>query len=63
MFPIAVHLARGNPIALAPIVLASIYRDLTLFKKTIVDLSKFSVGSDRYPLEITLPSPFYLVQI
>ncbi|KAK2441320.1 serine/threonine-protein phosphatase 7 long form protein [Trifolium repens] len=63
MFPIAVHLARGNPIALAPAVLASIYSDLTLFKKTIVDLSKFSVGSDRYPLEITLPSPFYLVQI
>jgi hypothetical protein len=44
MFPIAVHLARGNPIDLAPIVLASIYRDLTLFKKTIVDLSKFGCG-------------------
>jgi hypothetical protein len=44
MFPIAIHLARGNPIALAPIVLASIYRDLTLFKKTIVDLSKFGCG-------------------
>jgi hypothetical protein len=48
---------------LAPAVLASIYKDLTLFKKTIVDLSKFSVGSDRYPLQVTLPSPFYLVQI
>ncbi|KAK2383761.1 Aminotransferase, plant mobile domain family protein [Trifolium repens] len=43
LFPIAVHLARGNPIALAPAVLASIYKDLTLFKKTIVDLSKFPV--------------------
>jgi len=62
-FPIAVHLARGNPIALGPAVLASIYKDLTLFKKTIVDLSKLSVGSDRYPLEVTLESPFYLVQI
>ncbi|XP_045822344.1 uncharacterized protein LOC123915247 [Trifolium pratense] len=63
LFPIAVHLARGNPIALAPAVLASIYKDLTLFKKTIVDLSKYHVSSDRYPLEVTLPSPFYLVQI
>ncbi|XP_045822339.1 uncharacterized protein LOC123915241 [Trifolium pratense] len=63
LFPIAIHLARGNPIALAPAVLASIYRDLTLFKKTIVDLSKFPVSGDRFPLEITLPSPFYLVQI
>ncbi|KAK2387266.1 serine/threonine-protein phosphatase 7 long form protein [Trifolium repens] len=63
LFPIAIHLARGNNIALAPAVLASIYRDLTLFKKTIVDLSKFPVGSDRYPVEVTLPSPFYLVQI
>ncbi|XP_045822341.1 protein MAIN-LIKE 2-like [Trifolium pratense] len=63
LFPIDVHLGRGNPIALAPAVLASIYRDLTLFKKTIVDLSKFPAGSYRYPLEITLPSPFYLVQI
>jgi len=63
LFPIAVHLARGNPIAFAPAVLASIYKDLRLFKKTIVDLSKYHVGSDRYPLEVTLQSPFYLVQI
>jgi len=62
-FPIAVHLARGNSIALAPAVLASIYKDLSLFKKTIVDLSKCHVGGDRYPLEVTLQSPFYLVQI
>ena len=63
LFPIAIHLARGNSIALGPAVLASIYKDLTLFKKTIIDLSKLSVGSYRYPLEITLESPFYLVQI
>jgi len=63
LFPIAVLLARGNPIALAPAVLASIYNDLTLFKKTIVNLSKYHVGSDRYPLQVTLQSPFYLVQI
>jgi len=63
LFPIAILLARGYPIALAPAVLASIYKDLSLFKKTIVDLSKYPVGGDRFPLEITLQSPFYLVQI
>ena len=63
LFPIAIHLARGNPIALAPAVLASIYKDLTLFKKTIVDLSKYPVCGHRYPLTITLQSHFYLVQI
>jgi len=63
LFPIAILLARGNIIALAPAVLASIYKDLSLFKKTIVDLSKYPVGGDRYPLEVTLQSPFYLVQI
>ena len=62
-FPIAVHLSRGNSIALAPAVLATIYKDLTLFNKTIVDLSKHLVGGDTYPLEVTLKSPFYLVQI
>ncbi|CAL5202156.1 unnamed protein product [Lathyrus oleraceus] len=63
MFPLAIHLARGNPVALAPAVLASIYKDLSLFKKTIAGLSKYSVGGYICPLEVTLVSPFYLVQI
>ncbi|XP_058782356.1 uncharacterized protein LOC131656750 [Vicia villosa] len=64
LFPIAIHIARGNSIALAPAVLAGIYKDLTLFKKTIVDLWKHDVaGGDRFPLEVTFQSPFYLVQI
>jgi len=42
LFPIAIHLARGNPISLAPAVLASLYKDLRLFKNTIVDLKKMS---------------------
>ncbi|KAK2387268.1 serine/threonine-protein phosphatase 7 long form protein [Trifolium repens] len=63
LFPIAVHLAKGNPIALGPAVLASLYKDLSLFKKTIVDLSKYPVGADSLPLELTIQSPFYLVQI
>jgi len=33
LFPIAILLARGNPFALALAVLASIYKDLSLFKK------------------------------
>ncbi|XP_024634575.2 uncharacterized protein [Medicago truncatula] len=55
LFPIAIRLARGNTIALAPAVLASLYNDLSLFKKKIVDFKKF-------PLDVNLQSPFYLVQ-
>ncbi|KAK2387308.1 serine/threonine-protein phosphatase 7 long form protein [Trifolium repens] len=63
LFPVAIHLASGNPIALAPAVLASLYRDLTSFKKTLVGLSKYHVGDDRFSMEVTLNAPFYLVQI
>jgi hypothetical protein len=63
LFSIAVNLARGNPIALAPAVLARIYKDLTLFKKTIIDLSKYHVSDDRFPVEFSPLSPFYLVQV
>ncbi|XP_020222211.1 uncharacterized protein LOC109804776 [Cajanus cajan] len=63
VFPIAVHLARGNTIALGPAVLASIYKDLTLLKKTIVGLTEKLVLGDDLQLEVTLQSPFYLVQI
>ena len=62
-FPIAIHLARGNPIALGPPVLASIYQDLSLLKKTIVGLAKKLSLGDNLELEVTLQSPFYLVQI
>ncbi|XP_027931275.1 uncharacterized protein LOC114187273 [Vigna unguiculata] len=62
-FPIATHLARGNPIALGPTVLASIYQDLSLLKKTVVGLTKNLLRGDNLELEVTLRSPFYLVQI
>ncbi|MCI04477.1 serine/threonine-protein phosphatase 7 long form-like protein, partial [Trifolium medium] len=55
--------ARGNPIALAPAILASIYKDLCLFKKTLVGLSKYPAGGEGFPMDVTLQSPFYLVQI
>jgi len=62
LFPIAVHLARGIPISLAPAIFASLYKDLRLFKNTIVDLKKCP---DKFPLvlDVNLQSPFYLVQV
>lgn len=54
VFPIAVHLARGNPIALGPAVLASIYKDLTLLKNSIVGMTKQLVLGDKLELEVTL---------
>ncbi|KAG5151026.1 hypothetical protein JHK84_027498 [Glycine max] len=63
VFPIAILLARGYPIALGPAVLASIYHDLTLLKKTIVRLAEKSVLDDKLELMTTLQSPFYLIQI
>ncbi|KAK7267775.1 hypothetical protein RIF29_20454 [Crotalaria pallida] len=62
VFPIAIHLARGNTIALAPAVLACIYEDLSCLKQTLVHLTKGPVVSE-VDLELTLQSPFYLVQI
>ncbi|XP_057433141.1 uncharacterized protein LOC130725961 [Lotus japonicus] len=61
VFPIAILLARGNPIALAPAVLASIYKDLNLLKKKMVDLTKFQ--NLHLKSDLNLESPFYLVQI
>ncbi|KAJ7960735.1 putative Serine/threonine protein phosphatase 7 long form [Quillaja saponaria] len=65
VFPFAIQLARGNPIALAPAVLATIYRDLDLLKEAIVaSTKKFQTGGDENDsLELVLWSPFYLVQI
>jgi hypothetical protein len=59
LFPIAVLLARGKPIALAPTVLANLYNDLSLFKKQIVDLKKCPSSE----LDVIVQSPFYLVQV
>ena len=55
VFPIAIRLARGIPIALAPAVLASIYRDLSQLKRAIV------AGNIESRLELS--SPFQLVQL
>ncbi|CAK8565546.1 unnamed protein product [Lathyrus sativus] len=65
LFPIAIHLARGNRIALAPAVLASLYNDLNLFKETIVGFKKCLLRGVELPLvlEVDVQSPFYLVQV
>ncbi|CAL9017577.1 unnamed protein product [Prunus brigantina] len=56
VFSVAIHLARGTRIALAPAVLASIYKDLSLLKKAIV-------GSRELDFTLKLKSPFHLVQV
>ncbi|TXG67704.1 hypothetical protein EZV62_008979 [Acer yangbiense] len=64
IFPIATHLARGTRIALAPAVLAHIYRDFSLLKEKIVSLTQldhFENEEDSSALAITLHSPLQLL--
>nr|POE68139.1 serine/threonine-protein phosphatase 7 long form like [Quercus suber] len=65
LFPIAIQLARGTRIALAPAVLASIYRDLSLFKEKMIASAKLVPCKDDEDgvLQLTIFSPFHLVQI
>ncbi|GKV42611.1 hypothetical protein SLEP1_g49994 [Rubroshorea leprosula] len=57
VLPIAVHLARGMCMALAPAVLASIYNDLSLLKETIVSTKLEACEA------FILSSPLVLVQL
>ncbi|KAI9094776.1 hypothetical protein K1719_026582 [Acacia pycnantha] len=64
IFRIAIHLAKGSRIALAPAVLASIYRDLTLLKRN--HDKAVTKSDDKCGLSgkaIILRAPFQLVQI
>ncbi|KAM0997540.1 hypothetical protein ACFX2I_007397 [Malus domestica] len=61
VFSIAIHLARGIKIALAPAVLASIYKDLGLLKRKIVASNQLEIGGAD--LQVTLKSPFHLLQV
>ncbi|KAL5802530.1 hypothetical protein ACOSQ4_030835 [Xanthoceras sorbifolium] len=67
IFPIAIHLARGTRIALAPAVLASIYRDLSLLKEKIVALAKLDNScedeEEDSALAFIIRSPLQLVKI
>ncbi|XP_007214250.2 protein MAINTENANCE OF MERISTEMS [Prunus persica] len=61
VFSIAIHLAMGTRIALAPAVLASVYRDLGLLKGKIVASNQLKI--DDAFIELVLKSPLQLVQV
>ncbi|PRQ31734.1 putative protein-serine/threonine phosphatase [Rosa chinensis] len=61
VFSIAIRLARGIPIALAPAVLAHIYRDLSMLKMTIVASNGLNARNEI--VDATIMSPFHLVQV
>ncbi|KAL4324154.1 hypothetical protein GQ457_11G012830 [Hibiscus cannabinus] len=64
LFPMACLLARGKVVALGPAVLASIYKDLTLLKETIVGSTRFDGDEfDDCVPRIRLCSPMKLVQL
>ncbi|XP_047340077.1 protein MAIN-LIKE 2-like [Impatiens glandulifera] len=64
VFPVAIHLARGARIALAPAVLASLYRDLGLLKRREqISVRKPSRSRLTLPDKITMWAPFQLVQV
>ncbi|CAI9088442.1 OLC1v1022769C1 [Oldenlandia corymbosa var. corymbosa] len=66
---IAIHLARGTKIALAPAVLASLYANLSEMKRALVisgskRLQKNGKGTKKDEiLEVSISAPFQLVQI
>lgn len=64
VIPIAVHLARGTRIALAPAILASIYANLSELKKVLVDSRRMQKGNEQdKTLELSISAPFQLVQL
>ncbi|XP_050369007.1 serine/threonine-protein phosphatase 7 long form homolog [Argentina anserina] len=58
---IAIRLARGIRVALAPAVLAHIYKDLSVLKMTIAALSGLKDRNEV--VKFTVMSPFHLVQV
>ncbi|GMH25512.1 hypothetical protein Nepgr_027355 [Nepenthes gracilis] len=64
-FMLAIYLSRGNKIALAPVVLASIYRDLTRLKSTMITAAKLGKSDDsgNFILATILWAPFQIVQV
>ncbi|KAM2718342.1 hypothetical protein EV1_030264 [Malus domestica] len=62
VFSIAIHLARGTRIALAPAVLSSVYNDLGVLKKATVDSNQLE-SSCVAVSNLAIRSPFQLVQV
>ncbi|KAM3396243.1 hypothetical protein P3S68_005249 [Capsicum galapagoense] len=68
LFPVAICLSQGIPIALSPAALASIYRDLSLLKQLIVSSSKNAEkGNNSRCIEndsdLILRAPLHFVQL
>ncbi|XVF03910.1 hypothetical protein REPUB_Repub05bG0034300 [Reevesia pubescens] len=64
VLPIAIHLAKGTRIALAPAVLAKLYRDLGWLKQSIVASKQLSDYDDEnVAVSITLQAPLPLVLV
>ncbi|XP_047250137.1 uncharacterized protein LOC124885917 [Capsicum annuum] len=68
LFPIAIFLSQGVPIALSPAVLASINRDLNLLKQLIVSSSKNAEKSSysrcvEDDSDLILRAPLHFVQL
>ncbi|XP_018623190.1 uncharacterized protein [Nicotiana tomentosiformis] len=67
LFPVAIYLSQGIPMALAPAVLASIYRDLNLLKQLILSSSKHPEQSSSRCVEdesdLILRAPLHFVQL
>uniref|UniRef100_A0A0E0KKP1 Aminotransferase-like plant mobile domain-containing protein n=1 Tax=Oryza punctata TaxID=4537 RepID=A0A0E0KKP1_ORYPU len=61
LFPLAVRMARGDRVALAPAVLASMYRDLRELKTFLSSSSAAATGELLSPLSVY--APFYLLQL
>ncbi|XP_047339849.1 uncharacterized protein LOC124943381 [Impatiens glandulifera] len=61
VFPVAIHLSRGTKMALAPAVLASLYRDLHLLKRR-EQCRSHKPSKSMLLNKITLWAPFQLVQ-
>ncbi|KAM1041363.1 hypothetical protein ACFX13_031288 [Malus domestica] len=59
---VAIHLARGTRITLTPAILASIYRDLGVLKKAIVDSNQLESSCGAVS-DLVIRSPFQLVQV
>nr|POE68136.1 hypothetical protein CFP56_19788 [Quercus suber] len=63
LFPIAICLSRGTRMALAPAVLATIYRDLRLLKEKIDATRVRTIKYRGDSFELDLWAPFQLVQL
>ncbi|XP_070675793.1 uncharacterized protein [Malus domestica] len=62
VFSIAIHLARGTRIALAPAILSSVYNDLGVLKTATVDSNQLE-SSCVAVSDLAIRSPFQLVQV